>query len=249
MWDAAGASWQDGDDDRMARIAAGESTDPQLRVLQRLSLDMDDRQLAVAAFWLDQCDEAGYHQAPLAQLQLLASAQFDIAADGWKPSASSCCMASPQAWPPRTCAKPAGATAQPARVVPARHLAARILDGALEALAAHDYPALARPHDAEIDDVREAVRLILSLPAPGRQPAARTQRGGGAGRRRLARRRAVEGRPEPGHQPPRVDQQPVRTGAGRNQRRRPGAARDAAGGAGSAVACRCATTPCCVRRG
>ena len=42
-----------------ARIAAGESTDPQLRVLQRLSLDMDDRQLAVAAFWLDHCDEAG----------------------------------------------------------------------------------------------------------------------------------------------------------------------------------------------
>ncbi len=66
----------------MARIAAGESTDPQLRVLQRLSLDMDDRELAVAAFWLDHCDEAGYLQAPLAQLQLLASAQFDIAAAG-----------------------------------------------------------------------------------------------------------------------------------------------------------------------
>ncbi len=81
MWDVAGASWQDGDDDRMARIAAGESTDPQLRVLQRLSLDMDDRELAVAAFWLDHCD--GPHlQAPLAQLQLLASAQFDIAAAG-----------------------------------------------------------------------------------------------------------------------------------------------------------------------
>ncbi len=105
MWDVAGASWQDGDDDRMARIAAGESTDPQLRVLQRLALDMDDRELAVAAFWLDHCDEAGYLQAPLAQLQLLA---------------------------------------------------------------AHDYPALARQHDAEIDDVREAVRLILSLqPRPG----------------------------------------------------------------------------------
>ncbi|MBP0500712.1 hypothetical protein J8J32_21805, partial [Mycobacterium tuberculosis] len=53
-------------------------------------------------------------------------------------------------------------------VVPARHLAARILDGALDALAAHDYPALARQHDAEIDDVRDAVRLIHSLqPRPG----------------------------------------------------------------------------------
>ncbi|KAG1181928.1 hypothetical protein G6F35_015751 [Rhizopus arrhizus] len=91
MWDVAGTSWQDGDDDRMARIAAGESTDPQLRVLQRLSLDMDDRGLAVAAFWLDHCDDAGYLQAPLGQLQLLASAH---------------------AGPAR---RPAGAAAQPAR--------------------------------------------------------------------------------------------------------------------------------------
>ena len=53
-------------------------------------------------------------------------------------------------------------------LVPGRHLAGRILEGALDALAAHDYLALARQHDAEVDDVREAVRLILSLqPRPG----------------------------------------------------------------------------------
>ncbi|MBH1807242.1 RNA polymerase factor sigma-54 [Stenotrophomonas maltophilia] len=169
MWDVAGASWQDGDDDRMARIAAGESTDPQLRVLHRLSLDMDDRQLAVAAFWLDHCDEAGYLQAPLGQLQLLASAQFDIDADGVEAIRQQLLHG-----------EPAGMAAQDLReglqaqlrslhgAVPARHLATRILDGALDALAAHDYPALARQHDAEIDDVREAVRLILSLqPRPG----------------------------------------------------------------------------------
>jgi RNA polymerase sigma-54 factor len=141
MWDVAGASWQDGDDDRMARIAAGESTDPQLRVLQRLSLDMDDRQLAVAAFWLDHCDEAGYLQAPLAQLQLLASAQFDIAADGVEAIRQQLLHG-----------EPAGMAAQDLReglqaqlrslhgVVPARHLAARILDGALDALAATTTP-------------------------------------------------------------------------------------------------------------
>ena len=137
MWDVAGASWQDGDDDRMARIAAGESTDPQLRVLQRLALDMDDSELAVAAFWLDHCDEAGYLQAPLAQLQLLASAQFDIAAEGVEAIRQQLLHG-----------EPAGMAAQDLReglqaqlrslhgVVPARHLAARILDGALEALAA-----------------------------------------------------------------------------------------------------------------
>ena len=127
MWDVAGASWQDGDDDRMARIAAGESTDPQLRVLQRLSLDMDDRELALAAFWLDHCDEAGYLQAPLAQLQLLASAQFDIAAAGVETIRQQLLHG-----------EPAGMAAQDLReglqaqlrslhgVVPARHLAARI---------------------------------------------------------------------------------------------------------------------------
>ncbi|WP_439897654.1 RNA polymerase factor sigma-54, partial [Escherichia coli] len=153
----------------MARIAAGESADSQLRVLQRLSLDMDDRQLAAAAFWLDRCDGAGYLQAPLAQLQLLASAQFDIAADGVESIRQQLLHG-----------EPAGMAAQDLReglqaqlrslqgVVPARPLAARILGGALDALAAHDYPALARQHDAEIDDVREAVRLILSLqPRPG----------------------------------------------------------------------------------
>ncbi|MGO4721644.1 RNA polymerase sigma-54 factor, partial [Stenotrophomonas sp. 2MCAF14_2] len=66
MWEVSGANWQDGDDDRMARIAAGESSDPQLRVLQRLALDLDEHELAVAAFWLEHCDDAGYLQAPLA---------------------------------------------------------------------------------------------------------------------------------------------------------------------------------------
>ncbi|HBZ47094.1 MAG TPA: RNA polymerase sigma-54 factor, partial [Stenotrophomonas sp.] len=48
------------------------------------------------------------------------------------------------------------------------HLALRVLDHGLDALAAHDYPALARQLDAEVADIHEAVRLILSLqPRPG----------------------------------------------------------------------------------
>ncbi|RBD02450.1 RNA polymerase sigma-54 factor, partial [Xanthomonas oryzae pv. oryzae] len=33
MWDVQSSSWNDGDDDRMQRVAAGESTDPHVRIL------------------------------------------------------------------------------------------------------------------------------------------------------------------------------------------------------------------------
>jgi len=77
MWDVPGASWNDADEDRTARLAMGESSDPHLRILQALSLDLDEGDLAIAGFWLEHCDDAGYLQAPLAQLTLLASARFD----------------------------------------------------------------------------------------------------------------------------------------------------------------------------
>lgn len=169
LWDVAGASWHDGDDDRLQRIAADESSDPQLRALQRLSLDLDARELAVASFWLEHCDEAGYLEAPLAQLQLLASARCDVDAAGVEAVRQQILHGDP-----------AGLAAQdlheclsvqlralPGRV-PARHLAQRVLDEGLASLAAHDYLALARQLDAEVADIHEAVRLILSLqPRPG----------------------------------------------------------------------------------
>lgn len=169
MWDVAGASWQDGDEDRMARVAAGQSTDPQLRVLQSLSLELDARGLRIAAFWLEHCDDAGYLDAPQAQLLLLGSALLDVPA------------AELEAIRQRLLhGDPAGLAAQDAgeclRVqldalpgtVAARHLARRLLTGSLELLASHDYAAMAKACDVEEADVHEAVRLILSLqPRPG----------------------------------------------------------------------------------
>lgn len=169
LWDVPAASWQDGDDDRMARIAGDASSDPHLRILQPLALELDDAQLAVAAFWLEHCDDAGYLQAPLASLHLLASARHDLD------------EASVEAVRQRLLhGEPAGMAAQDLReclcaqldalpgVVAARTLARHVLQGPLELLAAHDLAALARHHDAEPADVREAVRLILSLqPRPG----------------------------------------------------------------------------------
>ncbi len=169
MWDVAGSSWNEGDDDRMQRVAAGESTDPHVRVLRELAYDLDDSALAVAAFWLEQTDEAGYLAASLDALQKLACARFAMTAGEVEAIRQRIVQGDPTglaACDLRECLQ-AQLAALPGRV-PARHLAGRILDTDLSALAEHDYPRLARQLDAEEADVREAVRLILSLqPRPG----------------------------------------------------------------------------------
>lgn len=60
IWDVPAASWGDGDIDRMATIAAGGSTDPSWQLLQELALELTPPQLAVAGFWLQHIDDAGY---------------------------------------------------------------------------------------------------------------------------------------------------------------------------------------------
>ncbi|MDR6673069.1 RNA polymerase factor sigma-54 [Xanthomonas sp. 1678] len=169
MWDIPAAGWSEGEDDRMQRIAAGESTDPQVRVLQRLALELDERQLEVAAFWLEHSDDAGYLDGALDTLTLLACARFDQPAAQVEAVRQRLLHGDPAglaACDLRECLS-VQLAALPGRVA-GRHLAARILAGDLNLLASHDYPLLARQLDAEADDVREAVRLILSLqPRPG----------------------------------------------------------------------------------
>ena len=164
MWDVAGSSWNDADEDRTARLVAGESSDPHLRILQALALELDEADLAIAAFWLEHCDDAGYLDAPLPQLAQLASARFDR--DGahvegvrqrllhGEPTGMAACDL-------RECLQVQLATL--AGTVPARHLANRLLAGDLDLLAGHDYAAIARAHGVEQADVHEAFRLILSL--------------------------------------------------------------------------------------
>lgn len=169
MWDLAGASWQDGDDDRMARIAADHSTDPHVRILETLSLELDARGLGIAAFWLEQCDDAGYLQAPLASLLMLGSARLDVSGIELEAVRQRMLQGDPAGMAAQDLAEclQAQLAALPGTVA-ARHLAGRILSGALELLASHDYPAIAAACDCEEGDVHEAVRLILSLqPRPG----------------------------------------------------------------------------------
>lgn len=168
LWDVP-ASWNGIDDDRLARIAANESSDPQLRILNAMALELDEADLAIAAFWLEQCDDAGYLQAPLAQLTRLASARLDRTADDVEAVRQRLLRGEPAGMAAVDLRESLQAQlgALPGRVA-ARHLAARLLDADLQLLANHDYPALAKALDVELDDVLEAFRLVLSLqPRPG----------------------------------------------------------------------------------
>ena len=169
MWDVAGASWNDADEDRTARLAMGESSDPHLRILQALSLDLDEGDLAIAGFWLEHCDDAGYLQAPLAQLTLLASARFDRDGAHVERIRQRLLQGEPAGMAARDLREclQAQLAALPG-TVPARHLAARLLGEDLQLLASHDYAAIATGLGAEHADVLEAFRLVLSLqPRPG----------------------------------------------------------------------------------
>ncbi|QCO67692.1 RNA polymerase factor sigma-54 [Luteimonas yindakuii] len=169
MWDVRGAGWNDADDDGMQRIAAGESTDPQLRILQRLAAELDTRDLEVAAYWLENCDDAGYLTAPLDALTRRACALFDRHAseiEGVRQRLLAGDPAGVAACDLRECLL-AQLAALPGTVA-ARPLAARLIRDALDALAAHDIGAVARRLGCDEADAHEAVRLVLSLdPKPG----------------------------------------------------------------------------------
>jgi RNA polymerase sigma-54 factor len=169
LWDIPGASWQDGDEDRMQRVEAGESSDPHVRVLDRLALELDDRALDVVAFWLEHTNDAGYLEQAPDTLALLASARFDLTTDavlalrerllrGEFPGLAAADV--------RECLLVQLDCLQGR--VPARPVARRIVTEGLALLAAHEYDALARLLDLDTDQVMEGVRLVLSLDArPG----------------------------------------------------------------------------------
>lgn len=169
LWDVPGAGWQDGDDDRMQRVEAGESSDPHVRVLDRLALELDDRALDVVAFWLEHTNDAGYLEQAPDTLALLASARFDLTTDavlalrdrllrGEFPGLTAADV--------RECLQVQLDCLQGR--FPGRHIAHRIVTDGMALLAAHEYDALARLLDLELDQVMEGVRLVLSLDArPG----------------------------------------------------------------------------------
>lgn len=164
MWDLPTASWQDGDDDRMARIEAGQSTDPQVRALQSLALELDADALAIAAFWLENTDDSGYLITSADDLADVAAERFHISKDHaesirQKVLHGECTGIAARDL--RECLR-VQLAALPGRVA-ARPVAERILVDALELLAAHDEDAIAIRLNLDVEQVREGIRLILSL--------------------------------------------------------------------------------------
>ena len=173
LWDVAGAGWNEGGDDRMQRIAEPASSDPCVRVLQRLALELDPQALELAAFWLEHCDDAGYLDGDHGALLLRACARFDVAAERIEAVRQRLLHGEPAglaARDLRECLQ-AQLAALPGPV-PRRPLAARILERCMEELAVHDHAAIARRLQVETADVAEAVRLVLSLqPRPAQAEA------------------------------------------------------------------------------
>jgi len=154
-----------GDEDSTARIAAGESTDARLRLLQQLSLDWDDGELAMASFWLDRCDDRGYLEAAHAELLAQGAAELKVAEDGLEAIRQRLLHGD---CPGVAAADPSECLRAQLAVLPPsadRSLALRLVRDHLDQLGARNHTALAAQLDATVDAVQAAFNLILSLRA------------------------------------------------------------------------------------
>lgn len=151
------------DDDGMARIAAGSSTDPRVRLLQELAMEWDAGDLPLAQWWLDHCDDRGYLEGPVDELARDGAGVLAIDAAALL-YVRQRLLAGP--WPGMAAADPAECLhAQLARLPdsPACLLARRIVSEHLDLLARHDHAALAKAAGTDAEAVAEACGLILSL--------------------------------------------------------------------------------------
>lgn len=76
-----GSGTPDGELDATARIAAGESTDPRVRLLERLALHWAPEDLRMAAWWLDRCSDVGLLEAPHQRLLIEGADELGVDAD------------------------------------------------------------------------------------------------------------------------------------------------------------------------
>ncbi|MFC0677079.1 RNA polymerase factor sigma-54 [Lysobacter korlensis] len=154
-----------GEDDATARIAAGESTDARVRLLDQLRLSWDDGELAMAAFWLDHCDDRGYLELDREALLAEGASALDVAIDGLEAIRQRLLHGDCPglaAMDPSECLRAQLAVLRPSAE---RALALRIVREHLGALASQDHSALATALGVDGAQLRSAIALILSLRA------------------------------------------------------------------------------------
>lgn len=160
---SSGSGGVGADDDGMARIAAGSSSDPRVRLLQELAVTWREADLVLAQWWLDRCDDRGYLEHPLDEL-LTEGAGACGCGEREMQVIRLRLLNGP--WPGMAAADPGECLqAQLAQLpdTPERALAARILSDHLVLLASHDHAALAKALGSTADDTAAAVALVTSL--------------------------------------------------------------------------------------
>ena len=169
MFLPSGGGVGDGDEDRIARLQAGESSDPRLRLLALLEAQhWPARDLALASWWLDHTDDHGYLEGDVETLRGLAVEE--LAAEGLAGSRDELEYVRQRLlhgeWPGVAAADVGECLRAQLALRPegaARTLAQRILASHVDLLAAHDHAALATALNASPDDTRAAIGIITAL--------------------------------------------------------------------------------------
>ena len=166
-----GMAGGDGDDATL-RIADPASSDPRVRLLQQLALHWNPRDLELASWWLDHCDDHGYLEHPLDELLAQGAQAFPRCADELALARQRLLHGE---WPGMAAADAGECLQAQLRLLPrgpVRELATRILECHLDLLAAHDEDAIAVALGTDATQVRSAITLILGLrPHPVEAPA------------------------------------------------------------------------------
>lgn len=167
----------DGDDDEgpVARMAAAP-VDVREHVRQQLALMLTDaREIACAAWLVDQVDDAGYLEHDPAALAALQPADCALAPARLEALRQVMLTLDPTGFGARDLRECLLAQLSAMEsACAARTLAMRIVANHLPLLAAHDHKALAAVLECPVADVAAAERLILSLdPRPGERFTAR----------------------------------------------------------------------------
>lgn len=152
------------DEERYLRIPAGCSSDPHLRLLEELQLDLTTHQLEIANFWLEHTDDSGYLTEHLDVLYHQAQCQFKTPRKNLEAVRQHLLNGDPTG----VAAKDLRECLQvqlrnlPGRV-PGRPLALRLIQGDLQLLATQSLSEIARHYEMETVAVSQALRLIQSL--------------------------------------------------------------------------------------